>query len=236
LNKKILILDDESDIIDLISEILVEHKYYTISSNTVNDALNIIDQNNDIDIVFADIKMPEIGGIEFLKRVKAIDPFKPKIILTTGYSGISLADIYDLGACRYIKKPFMSEDIIQAVQDITNYKYNNIEDFDYKISLSFKSLEKAICSGSISFGQGGMFIKTKQMGCVGDILFIEISYKKDDIIKFNGIGKIVWQRQEKQGNFPNGIGVEFLSLDKPTFSFVEDYTRKKQVIAYVPKS
>lgn len=82
---------------------------------TFTDALSAIDfiKSEKIDLIFLDIHLPKISGIEFLKVIK----HKPSVILTTAFSDYAL-ESYDFGVIDYLLKPFSFERFVQAVNKI----------------------------------------------------------------------------------------------------------------------
>lgn len=101
----ILIVDDESDILLLLEEFLETNKFKTICSNDPKNALEIV-ENNEIDLVIADLKMPEMDGIELTKEILRVNSELP-IIIMTGYASIeSAVESIKAGASDFITKPF----------------------------------------------------------------------------------------------------------------------------------
>lgn len=88
---------------------------------TFADALTALDflKNNSIEIIFLDIHLPKISGIDFLK----ILPTKPKIILTTAFPDYALQS-YELDVADYLLKPFSFERFVKAVSKVVYQKEN----------------------------------------------------------------------------------------------------------------
>lgn len=74
------------------------------------DAMEVL-QSQDVDLIFLDINMPRLSGINFLKTYK--NP--PMVIITTAYTEYAL-ESYELNVLDYLKKPFSFERFLQAVQ------------------------------------------------------------------------------------------------------------------------
>lgn len=102
---KILIIDDEPDVLVLVERILQEENYQVISAETAEDAIQAIDEEVPT-VVIADINLPGMNGLDFFKVIKARHPKLPFIFLS------GLTDEFDkvlgleLGAEDYITKPF----------------------------------------------------------------------------------------------------------------------------------
>lgn len=102
---KILVLDDEPDVRNLLSRILREENYQVSEADTAENALSCIEESVP-DLVIADINLPGMSGLDFFKLVKETQPQLPFIFLS------GLTDEFDkvlgleLGAEDYITKPF----------------------------------------------------------------------------------------------------------------------------------
>jgi len=87
------------------------------------------------DIVITDLKMPDINGIDFLKRIKEIDK-NVFVVLMTAYSTVSTAvEAMKLGAYDYIEKPFDNEKILLIIDRIVELKQIKDENKELKIKL-----------------------------------------------------------------------------------------------------
>ena len=100
---KILIVDDEKDIRDSLSEIFIEEGYETIGAKTAKEAMELA--SSGIDLVLLDIKLGDDNGIEVLKNIKKERPNLP-VIMISGHGTISLtAEAFKLGAHEFMEKP-----------------------------------------------------------------------------------------------------------------------------------
>lgn len=111
---RILIVDDDSSIRRSFTSILGDMGLPVIASGTGRRALDII-KKGDVSLVFLDLRLPDMSGIEVLKEIKDIDE-SILVIIITGYATVeSAVEAIHLGAYDYIKKPFKSD----AVKVIT---------------------------------------------------------------------------------------------------------------------
>ena len=116
MNKTILIADDDQSIISIFDFILRQAQYETITATNGKECLEIIDKKK-IDLVFLDIKMPVLSGLETLKVIKEKHP-KQMTILMTGYTiNTIIKEGLDLGAYGVIYKPFDIEEILSIVRE-----------------------------------------------------------------------------------------------------------------------
>jgi len=109
----ILVVDDDPEIVTLLSKILLNEGYNVMDAQNGRKALRKVEKGG-IDLVILDLIMPEMGGIEVLKRLGDIAPKLPVIVLT-GHGDLQTArEAMMLGAYEYITKPFVA-DFVKAV-------------------------------------------------------------------------------------------------------------------------
>jgi len=107
----ILIVDDEKNYPLILSAVLEEEGFETLTANSARKALEIL-ENSDLDLVLTDMKMPSMDGIELLERVKSKDPELP-VIMMTAYGTVEKAvEAMQKGAYNYILKPFDNDSLV----------------------------------------------------------------------------------------------------------------------------
>jgi len=105
---KIAIVDDENDILDVLQKFLSRFEDFSVDTfdNPVN-GLNKV-QNGNYDLVLLDIMMPQMDGIEFLKKIKESNP-NVTVIMMTAYTTLERTiEAHKYGAKNYLTKPFKS--------------------------------------------------------------------------------------------------------------------------------
>jgi two-component system response regulator AtoC len=113
--EKILVIDDEELIRDFIAETLRRSHYDVTTAENGKQGLSFFKEKS-FDMVFTDMKMPDLTGIEVLKKIKEQAP-DTIIVVVTAYGSIENAvDAMRLGAFNYLIKPF-SPDTLEAVID-----------------------------------------------------------------------------------------------------------------------
>jgi DNA-binding NtrC family response regulator len=111
--KRILVVDDEALIRENLERLLKEENYQVTSVPTGTDALNIISATEN-DVVLLDLNLPDMHGLDVLKKIKEFDP-DLLVIVITGYASVeSAVEAIKLGAYDYIKKPFKA-DVIKLI-------------------------------------------------------------------------------------------------------------------------
>lgn len=118
--KKIAIVDDEQDILDILSQFLSRSEKFSIE--LFNNPKNAIDRvkSGEFDLTLLDIMMPQMDGIDFLKEAKASSR-NSKILMMTAYSTQDrMVECKKLGADDYVTKPFVS------LRDVENKVLDNL--------------------------------------------------------------------------------------------------------------
>ncbi len=111
----ILIVDDELTMRGLLERILAREGYQMYTARNGVAALEHLSERK-FDIVISDLKMPEMGGLELLKRIKKEYPGVGVIIMTAYGDTYTVKDALLLGADEYITKPFKSYEISLVVE------------------------------------------------------------------------------------------------------------------------
>jgi len=108
--EKILIVDDEKSLLDLLSRVFTKEGYQVQTTTSAQRAMEIIEKE-DLDLLIADIRLPEMSGMEILKRCREIRPDVP-VIMITAYGNMKQAiEALKIGALDYIIKPFDIEEL-----------------------------------------------------------------------------------------------------------------------------
>ena len=128
-----LVVDDEQHAVDILVHYISQTPYLHLAASTTNpvEALQIVNAQK-IDLIFLDIQMPELTGLDFIKAIHG----KAAVILTTAYSEFAL-ESYELDVVDYLLKPIRFPRFLQAVQkaakdltDLQETEETDIED-DY---------------------------------------------------------------------------------------------------------
>jgi DNA-binding LytR/AlgR family response regulator len=114
---KCIIVDDEPLAIEGL-ELYIKEVDYLELVGTFNNALqlNTFLKENSIDLIFLDIEMPHLSGIDFLGTLKTVPP----TILTTAYPEFALT-AFDLNVFDYLLKPYRFERFVKAINKVWDY-------------------------------------------------------------------------------------------------------------------
>lgn len=112
--KTILIVDDEKHYPMILAEVLQEEGYACFTASSGVEALDIF-ENEFVDLVLTDVKMPGMDGIELLSRIKEINPDAPVIVMTAYGSVEKAVEAMQEGAYTFITKPFENETLLTHI-------------------------------------------------------------------------------------------------------------------------
>ncbi len=110
LTKKILIVDDNPNMSVLLSDILEIFDFQGAHANDGNEALEQL-RHTRYDLVFTDLRMPNMDGLDLLKAIKLEHPDMP-VVVVTGYSGAETRnEVLSEKADGFLSKPFKVNEI-----------------------------------------------------------------------------------------------------------------------------
>ena len=115
--KKILIVDDEPDILRATKVRLMSFGYEIITASDGNDTVNLI-QKDTPDLILLDLRLPRMDGDKICAMLKADDKFKhiPIIIFTASNDLNTSKKVKESGADGYLIKPFAQEELRQIIK------------------------------------------------------------------------------------------------------------------------
>ena len=119
---KILIAEDDEDIIKLIKLYLENEKYEVFCATNGIDALDIV-ENNAIDLLVLDIMMPKLNGYEVIKKIREHSNMPILILSAKNLHSDKILGL-DLGADDYIAKPFNPLEVIARIKSLLRRCYN----------------------------------------------------------------------------------------------------------------
>lgn len=131
---KILIVDDEPIVLNLVKKILDKEGYAIQVANSGEKALEILD-NESFKLVLSDIKMSEVSGMDVLKEIRQKYP-DTGVVMLTAYGAVSTAvEAMKQGAFDYLTKPFKLDELVLTVQRALEYQQAVVENEGLKHKL-----------------------------------------------------------------------------------------------------
>jgi len=122
--KKILVIDDDSLMLDFLTETITRMDYDVTAASNGEMGIKRF-KEDEFELVITDLRMPDISGMDVLKRIKAVQP-ETAVVMMTAYGTIDNAvEAMKQGAFDYITKPFSADAIELTVKKV--FKYLNIK-------------------------------------------------------------------------------------------------------------
>jgi DNA-binding NtrC family response regulator len=113
---KVLIVEDDNAMAQMCAKLIRRRGHTVLIAGSCHDALAVVRELRDIDVVISDVQMPQMSGVQLLARLHALDATLP-VILMTGYAHVLGPDqALALGAADYILKPFEPEILISSLE------------------------------------------------------------------------------------------------------------------------
>lgn len=132
--KKALVVDDTKNIRKLLGIYLELNNFEVLMATNGHEALSLID-TEPVDIIFLDIKMPEMSGTEVLKRIRAKGITAPVVIMTSFATVKNAIDCTKLGAITYLQKPFTTDKIKIILDEMITERYTYAKSVENKIEI-----------------------------------------------------------------------------------------------------
>jgi DNA-binding NtrC family response regulator len=112
--KRVLVLDDERIVRELIVEILRRSGYEVVPAEDPEVALDLV-ATDAFDLLVTDVVMPGLSGLDVLERVRSLRPELPVVVVTGAGTYQTLATAVERGAAATITKPFTHAELREAV-------------------------------------------------------------------------------------------------------------------------
>ena len=110
----VLVVDDDPGVRELLNDVITGHGYRVLAVESGEDALKEVEKKR-FDLIFLDLVLPGISGVEVLSAIMAKDK-KAVVVIITGYGDDPIAmEAMSLGPLFLIRKPFRIDDIIEVL-------------------------------------------------------------------------------------------------------------------------
>ncbi len=234
--KKILILDDEKDLCDLLREEFEIVGASVVVCHTLVDAKKAITENA-FDAALSDINLPDGDGLSLLSYFRDLDK-KANIYFFSGKADLSSEQAMAAGALGVFQKPCKIQTIIEAIALsflplAERIRKGRVPLFSklVPVEVQLDGYEKKDLAKVINIGKGGMFISVdSHLPYVGQpVLFsIHLPCPKDSETILNGKGVCRWVRGRPVQEEPRGFGLEFSELSEEFQNFIDIFIQKLQ--------
>lgn len=118
---RVLLVDDEEDLVEFLARLLLKRGYTVTATNSGPEAIEAVDAQI-YDVAIVDLKMPQMDGIEVLKKIRSIQPYLEVIMLTGHGSPGSALEAGRLKAFRYLLKPYKVDELLEEIHKAYEHK------------------------------------------------------------------------------------------------------------------
>jgi DNA-binding response OmpR family regulator len=160
--KKILIIDDEQRMLDLVSLYLLPKGFQCIKYTSALSAIQYLDTHQ-VDLILLDIMMPELNGWEACKMIRRKWDY-PIIMLTARTEKPDVVKGLHIGADDYITKPFDGEELVARIEAMLRRNRNSFE------TITFKGLELNQESHELHFQGKSISLTPKELSLLAMFL------------------------------------------------------------------
>lgn len=127
--RKVLIVDDEPDIREIVELLLKSNGYTVFSASDGVKALQIATENPELDLIILDIMMPNEDGISVLKKIRSFSKV-PVLFLTAKIQESDKSEAYENGGDDYLTKPFSQNELLMKVNSLIR-RYKEYSNYDH---------------------------------------------------------------------------------------------------------
>ncbi len=152
--KRILIIDDDTELCELLQEYLSSEKFTTSSVHSGTSGLETV-RNDSFDLVILDIMLPELNGLEVLKSIRSFSRI-PVIMLTAKGDEVDRILGLELGADDYLPKPFSPRELVARIKAIFRRLAPDNEDSQIKESCRIEIADVFIESNTRTATRAGV--------------------------------------------------------------------------------
>ena len=115
-SEKVLVVDDEPDVMEMAAALFRSIGYEVFTANNGPAALEVLERTNDISVLFSDVMMPSMSGIELARRARQLRPTM-KILLASGYPLPALKEKHSgIDEFAFMNKPYRLADLAKKLR------------------------------------------------------------------------------------------------------------------------
>jgi CheY-like chemotaxis protein len=239
-SKKVLVVDDEPDLRELVILELQEAGFQTVEAPNGKAAFEIV-KSDSIDVVVTDVRMPGGSGVELLDEIKKRNPERPAVIMVTGFADLSVDEAFDRGAEALLSKPYRYETLINLTKQILtprDEKYTRKHerfDAEVNIELNLPSLSETRIAHTLNIGRGGMFVHMEQnLPVPGQKVAFKVLFKDKKYSPIEGQALCRWNRHAPSPETPKGFGLEFVTLSPESQKNLATLLNDIKIRAFIP--
>jgi DNA-binding response OmpR family regulator len=229
---RLLIVDDEPDICEFLAEELTDHGYECVTANSVDEALERA-RIFEPQAIISDVRMPFKSGVDLLQSISMSEKPVP-VLLISGFTDVSLQQIYRLGAVALLPKPLNIELLMSQIQasiaisSITfGSRSSNRSPTEFPAQISLKTSETASTNSTqavvCNLSRSGIYIQVSSelLPQVGQKVSFAFHDPKTSLGVVRGSGICRWTHQVPKNDAGKsscyGFGLEFQDIESDSY-------------------
>lgn len=228
--KRILVIDDELSIRDLIINELEANGAECVEAANAADGLSYY-KNQHFDVVVSDIRMPDGDGLQFMTQIRSANLPRRPIIFMSAFLDIPRREIYDLGVETIIDKPFKLSQLLELIKTAlesprSTWRKSPRALAYFDLNVEIPSINKPVSAKSYNISKQGMFVHlTDVFPKVNDLVPFKMtmSVSENETKTYQGTLLVHWIREKGSKNLLPGFGGEFRDLSEQTIEEIFNF-------------
>jgi PAS domain S-box-containing protein len=217
-SERILVADDEPEIIDLCSRLLIGQGYVVQAATSGQEAIAHLEAEP-FDLLVIDIKMPDMDGLAVLRRGRELDPDLAAVVITGFATMDSALEAMHSGARGFVLKPFGLQEFIQVAAEALEERRKDHERLRLRAQLPIMEIAQALLAESDPDRVAGQLLETvgREMA-IEQALFALLDRQTNDLVVAGAVGLSTAEMDASRAlRLPAGQGIvgQAVGGDKP---------------------
>jgi CheY-like chemotaxis protein len=237
---KALIVEDQESFRQAVVDELKFLGFETAAAVDGAEALELA-QSTSFDLILSDIRMPNRDGRWLLNELRKIHRCTPPFIFMTGFADLSLHEAFAMGADGFLGKPIDSDKLAAILAKVcspltSRWTEKPRQDPGHRIAKTIAGSDDVTTGDQVSLGRGGMFLAFDAPAPkVNELVSFDIHFETGPLKRLEGIGTVVWKRDQREGDLSAGCGIAFDYIAPSSLPAWLALLGKREMIPVIPK-
>lgn len=241
----LLVVDDDDSLRETLVFEFELRGFRVLSAASGNEGFRIV-QNEKVDLVISDIRMPDGTGIDLLRNIKDRDTRIPVIIFITAFSDLTPEEAFEMGVEAVLTKPFDRKLILSMVERALMPLETRLAQKPAAaagsaepkpVQANYESWDAARREHQLHVGAGGLFTSAvEQLPEPGTMAAVDFSFRKDPARPIKGLARVEWRRTQESKGLPAGGGLSLEYLEPESRAGILEWIREFEGRAKIPRS
>jgi sigma-B regulation protein RsbU (phosphoserine phosphatase) len=143
-SRKLLIIDDDPNVRESLASYLLDVGFDVVTTDNAPEAISTLSDSsqNFPDLIITDLRMPDVDGLDFLKKLQVLFPILPVIVISGEGQMLDVVTALRLGAKDYLAKPILDLDVlVQSIQRVLEKRDLKAQNHQYRLELERANTE-----------------------------------------------------------------------------------------------